>query len=482
MKVTKCFRGVDMVRFGAIAKREIQLYQQEQNGFEEERQLYELDEPTPDELEWMADRQREKQEEAVSTTSRRIARQAVRKRHRAELMVPHLTDLNFVLYWPHCLHAHPELYERWDFNNIVMVGRELIDITDEVAADIFYEGDAPLNEASLHKLQSGPALALCLRLLNVQSTDFAALTRKILYEDVAVAPHDETKSIEGDLPLITAYDYYKTYSVSREEILQQRHEETNRMREELKEKRIRRLSEMRRLAFQAIEEAVLAKRTEREQHKLELLKSGNLEALQKLEDRPVDDEVDIVVPKELEDEEDCLSVEDDPDEYFPPPGLLIPGFYAPPNEIAKVNGLAMLFPKLVRERVIPQAECLPPHVLVMLEITKRQKALETITPYKNAVIHMGIFKATGPYDSVHIAYTVKQFETLDKVSWNLDDLKIAFMLSVERDVPLLQLVDLNPFYVSRDAFIGEEECAAMFPVDYSDDYDGFEDFANDGTS
>lgn len=53
-----------------------------------------------------------------------------------------------------------------------MVGRELIEITDEIAADIFYEGDAPLNEASLYKLKSGPALALCLRLLDA-SIDFA---------------------------------------------------------------------------------------------------------------------------------------------------------------------------------------------------------------------------------------------------------------------------------------------------------------------
>lgn len=67
---------------------------------------------------WRAAREREKQEESVSTASRRIARQAARKRHRAELMIPHLTDLNFVLYWPHCLHAHPELYERWDFNSL----------------------------------------------------------------------------------------------------------------------------------------------------------------------------------------------------------------------------------------------------------------------------------------------------------------------------------------------------------------------------
>lgn len=40
------------------------------------------------------------------------------------------------------------------------------------------------------------------------------------------------------------------------------------------------------------------------------------------------------------------SSEEDDEEYFPPAGLLIPGFYAPPNEIAKVNGLGVLFPKV----------------------------------------------------------------------------------------------------------------------------------------
>lgn len=42
----------------------------------------------------------------------------------------------------------------------------------------------------------------------------------------------------------------------------------------MKEKRARRLSEMQRLARQAIEDAILAKRAAREQRKLELLKSG----------------------------------------------------------------------------------------------------------------------------------------------------------------------------------------------------------------
>ncbi|XP_075981452.1 uncharacterized protein LOC142980056 isoform X3 [Anticarsia gemmatalis] len=473
MKVTKVFRGVDMVRFGEVTKKELQYHSEESAGVDVGRRVYELDEPTPDELAWMSARETEKEEELQSWASRREARQAVRKRHRAELMVPHLKDLNFVVYWPHCLHAHPELYERWDANNIVMVGREMIDITEENVADIFYLGDAPLNEASLQKLYSGPALALCLRLLDDKC--FTTLVRQILYEDIPPPP-DDAKAL-AEYRRVTAFDYYKIYSPTRHEIMRQRAEDKIRRREEAKEKRARRLSEMQRLARQAIEEAVEAKKAAREQKKLELLKSGKVDELEKLKQEPEDNEVSIVIPEELSDEEvEESSEEEDPDEYFPPPGLVIPGFYSPPNDIAKSNGLAVLFPKLVHDKVTPASEFLPPHVLVMLDIAKRHKAIDAMAPHKRAIINMGIFKASSPYTSVHIAYSVKQFDTLDMDSLNLDEIKIVFMLSVVSDIPLLQLTELNPYHVSRDSVIGEEECAAMFPVDYGDDYDQFEDF------
>lgn len=48
--------------------------------------------------------------------------------------------------------------------------------------------------------------------------------------------------------------------------------------------------------------------------------------------------------KELSDEEEESSEGEKDYEYFPPAGLLIPGFYAPPNDVAKTNGLAILFP------------------------------------------------------------------------------------------------------------------------------------------
>ncbi|CAH0696063.1 unnamed protein product [Spodoptera exigua] len=289
-----------------------------------------------------------------------------------------------------------------------MIGREEIEISEDKVADVFYAGDAPLNEASLYKLKSGPALAICFRLLNTD-VHFVSLVRRILYETI-YPPRDEAHDSESPWSPKTAFDRYKSYSPCKEEIWQHRKEEKT------------------------------------------------------FKDDTADEE---------EEEEEFVI---DENEYFPPPGLLIPGFYAPPNDIAKTNGLAVLFPKLVRERVTPNPEFLPPHVLVLLEINKRYKAIETIAPYKHAIINMGIFEALSPYHSVHIAYTVKQFDTLDISSLNLDKLRLAFMMSMEVDVPLLHLMDLNPVFVSRDCATGEEECAAMFPVNYADDYDQFEDF------
>jgi hypothetical protein len=47
-----------------------------------------------------------------------------------------------------------------------MIGREELQLTKEKAEDILYAGDAPFNEASMHKLLSDTALAICFRLLD----------------------------------------------------------------------------------------------------------------------------------------------------------------------------------------------------------------------------------------------------------------------------------------------------------------------------
>ncbi|XP_038211335.1 uncharacterized protein LOC119831855 [Zerene cesonia] len=410
-KITRIFRGVDNVKFADVAKKEIELYKQRQEGFVFDRLTFELNESSPEEIEWQTKRNMETLQEANAQHARRAARQAARKRHRAELMVPHLQQLNFVLYWPHAIHAHPELYERWDMNNIIMVGREETLLDYDTALDVLYAGDAPINEASMYMLTSAPALAICFRILDPDK-HFVSIVRNILYEDVS--PLDDTKTFDKNIQERSAFDIYKTYSPTKEEVWQKRREERLRKKEEAIEKRTRRLSEMQRLARQAIADELEARRFDKEHRKLQLLKAGNLEALEELQQEPDDEEVDIVVPDELSDEEES-SFEEDENEYFPPPGLIVPGFYAPPNDIAKANGLAVLFPKLVAEHVTPEPEYLPPHVLVLLDINKRHKAIDALVKYRSAIIHMGIFQLKTPYDAKHLAYSVKQFDSIN--SW-----------------------------------------------------------------
>ncbi|XP_045777422.1 uncharacterized protein LOC123875566 isoform X3 [Maniola jurtina] len=425
-KITRIFRGVDNMRFVQAAKHEIDCYKQFQKGSPVDRITYDLDEASPEELEWHRERLFEKQQEEAKAEARRMERQAARKRHRAEVMIPHLQHLNFVLYWPHAMHAHPELYERWNVNNIIMVGREEIQLTKEMAYDVLYAGDAELNEASLHMLLSAPALAICFRLLDTEK-HFVSLVRRILYEEVA--PIDESEPLEDQHALKTAFDAYKTYSPSRDEILQKRREDRLRKKKEVVEKRARRLSEMQRLARQAIEDAIQAKRAAKEQRKLELLKTGNLLALENLKLEYDDDEVDILIPK------------------------------------------------LVLENVTPEPEFLPPHVLVMMAMEKRYKAIAAMSKYKKEILHMGIFKATYPFDAIHVAYSVKQFDAMQKIkTYILEKLRLAFMVSIKCDLALLELVDLGPVYVSRDSIAGEDECSALFSVDYADHYPEFEDF------
>ncbi|CAG4947911.1 unnamed protein product [Colias eurytheme] len=470
-KITRIFRGVDNIKFAEVAKKEIELYKQMLEGFLFERETFELNESSPEEIEWQNKRKSEALQESNTEHARRAARQAARKRHRAELMVPRLQQLNFVLYWPHAIHAHPELYERWDDNNIIMVGREEIVLDYDTALDVLYAGDAPINEASMYMLTSAPALAICFRILDLDK-HFVSVVRKILYDDVIAL--DDSKKIDSQIPQRSAFDIYKTYSPTKEEVWQKRREERLRKKEEAIEKRARRLSEMQRLARQAIAEALEARRLEKEHRKLALLKAGNLTALEELKQEPDDEEVDIVVPDELSEEEES-SFEEDENEYFPPPGLIVPGFYAPPNDIAKANGLAVLFPKLVAEYIKPEPEYLPPHVLVLLDVNKRYKAIDSLVKYKSAVIHLGIFKLKTPYDAKHLAYSVRQFDSLNS-SYDLYDIKIAFMVSTVNDFALLELMDLCPSHVSRDAMVGEDECAALFSVDYGDHYPEFEDF------
>ncbi|CAG9563752.1 unnamed protein product [Danaus chrysippus] len=116
-RITKIFRGVDNIRFAEVAKKEVEYFKSRLEGVIDDRKTYNFDEVLPEEQEWVKKLVLEQKQRKAIVLMRKKERQAARKRHRAELMVPYLEHLNFVLYWPHAVHAHPELYERWDVNS-----------------------------------------------------------------------------------------------------------------------------------------------------------------------------------------------------------------------------------------------------------------------------------------------------------------------------------------------------------------------------
>ncbi|CAG9795502.1 unnamed protein product [Diatraea saccharalis] len=184
----------------------------------------------------------------------------------------------------------------------------------------------------------------------------------------------------------------------------------------------------------------------------------------------VTDEPDELEEEKVEEEEvfhSDVSVEGE--EYIPPGGLFVPGLYSPPNALAKANGLAYFFPKIVQELVPIESEFLPPHVLVMFSADKRHDVQEIINQFPDEILNAGIFVGDDPMTAEHIAYTIKQYDKMVRLRKHLD--RVAVMVSRKRSLPLLQLAGLNPCYISSDNTSGERDCLAMFPVGYGDDYE-----------
>lgn len=45
----------------------------------------------------------------------RVLTLAARKKRVCERMSVDLRHYNFIMFWPHCHHAHYDLYEKWDY-------------------------------------------------------------------------------------------------------------------------------------------------------------------------------------------------------------------------------------------------------------------------------------------------------------------------------------------------------------------------------
>ncbi|KAL0869567.1 hypothetical protein ABMA27_005833 [Loxostege sticticalis] len=417
-------------------------------------------------------------ESREATERLRVLTLAARKRRVNERMSRHTKRLNFILFWPHCHKAHYDLYEKWDLLNVSVGAKETYVMTEEGIREALYMSDVDPNEACLHALMAGEALVVLFKMMESDNRDFIKLMRYALYEEVPI-PKDDVPP-EKQIPPIPAYERYASISKTAREVRRERYEARMQKLREEKEEQERLERETARLAREAEEERQRIEKQRQEEERMARIQAGlpadpePVEGEEALAEEEQETEIgegeeDATAEKVEEEEEFHSDIEVEGEDYIPPGGLFVPGLYSPPNELAKANALAYFFPKVVQAITTIETEHIPPHVLVIFHIDKRHDVQEIIQQYKDEMINYGIFVGDDPHTAEHIAYTIKQYDKMDRPRRHKD--RLALMVSRKRSLPLLQLAGLNPCYISSNVESGERDCLALFPVGYGDEYE-----------
>ncbi|XP_012544176.2 uncharacterized protein LOC114240060 [Bombyx mandarina] len=473
-KLTRAMFGANGIELCRIIEEEMGLMQREiDTGIVRKKQ--EITELLPEESAKIQEDLRLEEEYKEATERLRVLTLAARKKRVAERMARHVKRFNFILFWPHCHQAHYDLYEKWDMINIQVAAKETFKLTEAGVKEALYMSDVDPNEACLHALMNGEAMVVLFKMFDTDNRDFVKLLRYALYEEIPEPKEDVPP--EKQIPPIPAFERYATISKTAREVRRDRYEAKMQKLREEKADRDRLAAEQARLAKEAEEERQRIEKQRQDEERMARIQAG-LPAdpePEEGEETEGEEKAETVTTEEVQPEEKVEEEEEfhsdvsfEGEEYIPPGGMLVPGLYAPPNEMAKANGIAYFYPKVVQEVTEIESEHLPPHVLVMFSVDKRQDVQDVMNQYADEILATGVFVGDDPFTAEHIAYTIKQYDKMERLRRHKD--RLALMVSRKRSLPLLQLAGLNPCYISADAESGERDCLALFPVGYGDDY------------
>ncbi|KAH9641509.1 hypothetical protein HF086_017845 [Spodoptera exigua] len=342
---------------------------------------------------------------------------------------------------------------------VLTLAAHTFQLDEKSAREALYMSDVDPNEACLHALLNGRVLVVLFKMFETDSRDFVKLMRYALYEEIPVPKEDVPP--EKQVPLVPAYERYATITDPEpeptpvappegeaEEPIEGQETEEGQENEQVEE-------------GENEKEKVDATVTETVSEVATTLTDTTPADTVRTPTRPIicnTGDIDIVInnkqnPDEIaaeekveEEEEFNSDIEVEGEEYIPPGGLF------------QVMDLATVI----------ETEYLPPHVLVIFTIDKRHDVQEVTKQYPSEILNMGVFVGEDPYNAEHVAYTIKQYDKMDRPRRYHD--RLALMVSRKRSLPLLQLAGLNPVYISADVISGERECLAMFPVGYGDDH------------
>ncbi|XP_049700746.1 uncharacterized protein LOC110380930 isoform X1 [Helicoverpa armigera] len=522
-KLTRAMFGPNGIDLCRIIEEELKIMDREAEGIIVERPRLEVHEMLPEEAAKMQENLKIEEEYRDAAERLRVLTLAARKKRVNERLSQNIKRLNFIMFWPHCHQAHYDLYEKWDMINITVAAKDTFQLDERGAREALYMSDVDPNEACVHALLAGPVLVVLFKMFETDTRDFVKLMRYTLYEEIPIPKEDV--SPEKQVPPVPAYERYASISKTAREVRRDRYNAKLQKLKEEKEDAERLQAEQERLAREAQEEAARVEKQRLEEERMARIAAGlpadpeppppppppeptegepaegaegvegeATESGEGGEEKPETVETASEVATTITDltpgeggPEDAMLDEDvgekeeefnsdievEGEDYIPPGGLFVPGLYTPANELAKANGLAFFYPKQVADLAeVIETEYLPPHVLVIFPIDKRYDVQEVVNLYSSEILNMGIFVGEDPYSAEHVAYSIKQYDKMERPRRYFD--RLALMVSRKRSLPLLQLAGLNPVYISSDVISGERECLAMFPVGYGDDHEEIE--------
>ncbi|XP_063540710.1 uncharacterized protein LOC134749624 [Cydia strobilella] len=520
-KLTRALFGANGIELCRIIEEELALTQKEiDTGAERHKQ--DISEQLPEETARFEDELKLESQIKAEEEHIRVATLAARKKRVSERLSHAVASLNFILFFPHCHQAYYDLYENWDVLGIQVGAKEEIQITEDMIPEVLYMSDVEPNEACVHALCHGPALVVLFKFFDNDFRNFVQVLRHFLYEMIPVPKEDVPP--EKQIPPIPAYERYATISKTPREVRRDRYNAMLQKLREEEEERLRLEAEQARLAREAEEERLAQEKQRLEEEKMARIAAGlpaspEPEPATEEEQLPEGEEGELPEGEKAEQTEDAEAVSNTPaariagatnsfwvpridlliyrcifqpteeappeevveefhsdvevegEEYIPPGGLFVPGLYSPPNNLAKANGLKLFFPKIIASMTKIESEHLPPHTLVTFPVDKREGVKEVVDQYPDEILNLGIFHGDELYSLEHVAYTIKQYDKMERGYPYKSKDRVAVMVSRKRSLPLLQLAGLNPTYISIDPPTAVRDCLTLFPVGYGDEYE-----------
>lgn len=105
----------------------------------------------------------------------------------------------------------------------------------------------------------------------------------------------------------------------------------------------------------------------------------------------------------------------------------------------------------------------PPHICMVFDAYKKRDVFEVIAKYSRDVIAHGFFTSGDPKSAELIAKTGERYVRLKP---NVND-KLILKVAKATSHAMLALTAVGPCYLSQNAVEGQEECAVLFPPNYS---------------